>query len=110
MGSVTELHVKLREISKLVSIYESDKAPLISLNGSAELRGFGHSTLTLAVHKETQPVEFAHEQAEFMLFLGDQVCPRILSIDTTGYVMEYLKPASVFIDSIWAQERTLEHS
>jgi len=61
----------------------------------------------LAVHKKTTPVEFAKEQATFMLFLGEAVCPKILSIDDTGYVMEYLKPAITYTGSLFRQEMFL---
>jgi hypothetical protein len=39
-----------------------------------------------------------------MLFLGDKVCPKILGIDDTGYVMEYMRPAHIFVGSLIAQE------
>jgi hypothetical protein len=75
------------------------------INGfAAELRGFGHSTLSLAVHKETEPVEFAIEQATFMMFLGEDVCPKILSFNDTSYVMEYLQPTKPLERSIRVQE------
>jgi hypothetical protein len=44
------------------------------------------------VHKETVPVEFAVEQATFMLFLGEKICPKILSVNDVSYVMEFLYP------------------
>jgi hypothetical protein len=71
------------------------------------LKGFGHSVLSLAVHKETEPVEFAVEQATFMLFLGESVCPKILSVNEQSYVMEYLRPTPLFIDSLVKQEQKL---
>jgi hypothetical protein len=103
-----QLQNKLRELSKLSLDYTPDYFPVV-LNGfQVELRGYGHSTLSLAVHKETIPVEFGLEQATFMLFLGEQVCPKILSMDNAGYVMEYLRPARVSYDSLWNQELFLE--
>jgi len=106
-NELERLQDKLRDLAKFSGRCTPDGAPFI-LNGfNLQLRGYGHSTLSLAVHKATEPVEFAHEQAEFMLFLGEQVCPRILSVDEIGYVMEFLQPARIFVDSVWAQERFL---
>jgi hypothetical protein len=108
MDSVLEeLLTKLRELSKISRQYPSDFVPVV-LNGfNIELRGYGHSTLSLAVHKETEPIEFGLEQATFMLFLGEKVCPRILSMDNDGYVMEYLHPVTVIPDSLYYQEQFL---
>jgi hypothetical protein len=104
-----QLQNKLRALSKIILEYTPDYAPMV-LNGfQVELRGYGHSTLSLAVHKETVPIEFGLEQATFMLFLGEQVCPRILSMDTTGYVMEYLCPVKVVRDSLLGQEIFLKN-
>jgi hypothetical protein len=103
-----KLQNKLRELAMLCREYTPDYAPMV-LNGfQVELRGYGHSTLSLAVHKETVPIEFGLEQATFMMFLGEQVCPRILSMDTTGYVMEYLSPTWSHVLNISSQEEFLE--
>jgi hypothetical protein len=104
-----QLQNKLRALSKISLEYTPDYAPMV-LNGfQVELRGYGHSTLSLAVHKETVPIEFGLEQATFMMFLGEQVCPRILSMDTTGYVMEYLHPTNVDSYIIQELEVVLQH-
>jgi hypothetical protein len=109
MRYLSSLQDRIRAISQLAGQYVPDFAPS-TLNGFAiDLRGFGHSTLSLAVHKETVPVEFAVEQATFMLFLGEKVCPRILSIDDVSYVMEYLHPAEPYLQSIRNQEFMLEN-
>jgi hypothetical protein len=102
-----DLIIHLRKLSELALKYESDYLPS-AMNGlPCELKGFSHSTLTLAVHKETQQVEFAQEQAAFMLYLGSDICPRILSIDDTSYVMEYLQPVPYFTNTIEVQEMLL---
>jgi hypothetical protein len=99
----------LRTLSKIAWEHPSDFAPVV-LNGfNVELRGYGHSTLSLAVHKETVPIEFALEQATFMLFLGEHVCPKILSINNTGYVMEYLHPVTIMTSSLYYQELFLDY-
>jgi hypothetical protein len=103
-----QLQNKLRALSKLSQEYTSDYAPLV-LNGfNIELRGYSNSTLSLAVHKETVPAEFGIEQATFMMFLGEQVCPRILSLNEVSYVMEYLQPADLSTYSLKAQEAFLD--
>jgi hypothetical protein len=74
--------------------------------------GFTNSKLSLAVYKET-PTGFAFEQATFMMFLGEQVCPKIYSINDNGYAMEYMVPVTGYhIDSevLLRMEEVLEDS
>jgi hypothetical protein len=97
---------KLRDLSKMALDYHSDYARIRD-NFPIKLRGYSHSILTLAVHKETSS-EFAIEQATFMMFLGEQVCPKILSINNTSYVMEYLSPTWSHVRNIILQEEFLE--
>jgi hypothetical protein len=109
MGNELEqLQHKLRELSLLVTKYHPDFAPQFWEGFSIDLRGYSNSILSLAVHKQTDPPEFATEQATFMMFLGDFVCPKILSMNSAGYVMEYLQPAKTFVNTIRTVEKFLE--
>jgi hypothetical protein len=108
MRHLSTLQDRIRGLSRLAGQYVPDFAPS-TLNGFlTDLRGFGHSTLTLAVHKETVPVEFAVEQATFMLFLGEKVCPKILSVNDISYVMEFLYPVMPDAYSLLDHELMLE--
>jgi len=104
---LTRLNLFLRHLAGLVRDYSPDNLPYAIDSKNIELCGFGHSKLSLAVYKETVPIEFALEQATFMMFLGKQITPKILSFNDTGYVMEYLRPAKMFVNSLREQERFL---
>jgi hypothetical protein len=62
------------------------------------MKGYSRASLTLAVYKQTHPSEFAFAQAGFMMYLGEQICPKILMMNNNSYVMEYLPPYSPFVD------------
>jgi hypothetical protein len=57
-----------------------------------ELSGYSGAKLSLIVKKEAEP-EFIMDQIEFMRYLGEEVCPKIISINSGSYCMEYLHPA-----------------
>jgi hypothetical protein len=104
-----QLQNKLRELARMVKQYHPDFAPQ-NLDGfPVELRGYSNSHLLLTVHKETILSEFAIEQATFMMFLGKNVCPKIISVDASSYVMEYLRPIWVYEYSLQIQEEFLEN-
>lgn len=108
MGNVTELQSKLRSLSSIAYNYIPDLYPDNYLKGRPELKGYSESVLTLAVYKKTNPVEFAEEQATFMMFLGPEVCPKILAVTETGYMMEYLEPYEPNIDTLLYIETFLD--
>lgn len=91
--NLTQLQNKVRELSEICKKVQPDFGPFVVDGFKIKLQGFGHSKLLLAVHKETEPVHFGSDQASFMMFLGDHVCPKILIMDNNSYVMEYLHPA-----------------
>jgi hypothetical protein len=72
------------------------------------MRGYSEATLSLAVCKRVRPAEFAIDQAKYMMYLGEEVCPKILAIDSDCYCMEYLYPAELSRDSLVVQERILD--
>ena len=91
---------RIREISSIVLEFEPDYKPTALGGLDVDLSGYSEANLTLAVCKETKIKSFGIEQATFMLFLGEQVCPRILCINDYNYVMEYLNPASLSLRGI----------
>src|SRR5215469_14235635 len=98
------LHKEIIRISKLVLDYKPDHRS-ISVDGFViNLIGFSKAHLTLAVCKETEVPEFGLEQATFMIFLGEAICPKILAVNESNYVMEYLQPAPPFLNSPRHQE------
>ncbi len=101
------LHTKLRQLATIADKYKPD---YYDWPGSADhiiLRGYSEATLTLSVYKTAIPHKFAIDQAMFMEFLGDKVCPKILVMNNTGYCMEYLQPARSSANNIRMIEATL---
>ena len=98
----------VRELSRIAQWYTPDFLPVVLDGYNFEMRGYGHSQLTLAVHKTTQPPEFAGEQAAFMLFLGEKVCPRILSTNDVSFTMEYLQPIATSKGTLLMIEQLLD--
>lgn len=104
MAKLEGLQDRIRKLSDLVLEYTPDRVPQ-NMNGyDFGLEGFSQATLTLAVYKEPSLPEFAREQATFMMYLGEHVCPKILSINATGFVMEYLCQPVLGVESIRMQE------
>ena len=73
-----------------------------------ELRGYSDASLCLAVCKRIDPPLFAIDQAVYMKFLGEDICPKILGICEDCYFMEYLFPAELHEDSLVVQENFLQ--
>jgi hypothetical protein len=89
---LTQLQIKLRELAMAVGEFSPILPRYSPIDVVTSFSGFTNSKLSLAVYKETAPVGFAFEQATFMMFLGEQVCPKIFSINDNGYAMEYMYP------------------
>ena len=106
MGSVDELKARLHELARISLGFRADYTPVPHF--ATEMHGYSEAEIFLAVCKRVQPPEFARDQAEFMRFLGPEVCPKILAVDTDSYCMEYLYPAEYSIDSLVMIERFLE--
>jgi hypothetical protein len=106
MANVDEFHNKLRELAKISLEYRADYTP--APHFATELHGYSEATISLAVYKKVNPPEFAREQAWFMSYLGDQVCPKIYAVNSDSYCMEYLYPVEYQHDSLIVQENFLE--
>lgn len=81
----------IKELSKIAIEYKALQYPSFH-SSSIYLKGYSDAVLTIAVHKQTVPIEFAFDQAIFMKFLGEKVCPPILGKNEFGYIMKYLLP------------------
>ena len=106
MANVDELRDRLRELAKISLGYRADYTPVPHF--ATELHGYSQAEISLAVYKKVDPPEFAIDQAKFMQYLGDQVCPKILAVNCGSYCMEYLYPAEHNVDSLIVMERFLE--
>jgi hypothetical protein len=102
-----EAQKKLRKIAALSDDYFAPMAdwprPIAIMP-----KGYSDSTLTLWVNKKSERFGFAADQAVFMSYLGEQVCPKILAMNHTHYCMEYLNPAQLNTDSLLVVENLLE--
>lgn len=108
MGSeLAKLQNKLRELSKISLNYMPDRGrpPLHAF--PVELRGYSDASVSMAVCKKSDRPEFAVGQAYFMVYLGEEVCPKVLTICHDCYFMEYLYPAELQEDSLVVQESFL---
>lgn len=105
---LVKLHNKLRELSLISKNFIPDQERIVLHAFPTELRGYSDASLCLAVCKKINPPEFAIDQAIFMQFLGEDICPKVLGICEDCYFMEYLFPAELHVDSLVVQENFLQ--
>jgi hypothetical protein len=110
---VAELQELVRKLAKLADEYRpAADSPYLreDINGfDIKLQGFSKAKLSLAVYKEPISKEYALEQATYMMFLGEGICPKIFAINDTGYAMEYLQQPGEFQPfALWDTEYLLE--
>jgi len=72
------------------------------------MHGYSEAEISLAVFKKLTNSRFATDQAAFMSYLGEDVCPKVLMVGDGSYCMEYLLPVEHHEDSLLAQERLLK--
>jgi hypothetical protein len=104
-NELDKLKNKLRELAKRSLNYVPDKKRAELHAFPVELRGYSEATLSLVVHKK---LKNAHQQADYMRFLGDKICPKVLASTDDGFFMEYLLPAELNHDSLIVQEQLLK--
>ena len=100
---------RLREIAELAIQHRSDYRTIRADGFPTELHGYSEAEICLAVYKKALSPAFTRSQADYMEYLGEEVCPKIYTIDKDSYCMEFLFPAIHHIDSLIVQERMLKN-
>jgi hypothetical protein len=109
--SPKELQTIVRKLARIAGQYlpgDSTYSPSTVNGFDIKLQGFSKAKLSLAVYKEPISREYALEQATYMMFLGEPICPRIYAINETGYAMEYLRPYYPHVQTFCDTETLLE--
>lgn len=106
MADATELKSKLRQLAEISLKYKADYVP--TPHFATEMHGYSDAEICVAVFKRMRPPGYAEDQARFMGYLGEHVCPKILMVYDGAYCMEYLYPIEHNFDSLLVLERFLE--